>query len=146
MSISGEDLSWGIPTVMGAVDESGKTTTKDNTKNPVTWMQGWSPSGEEPMVCHSVGMVGNGYRFITVVLGQFPPSTSNEDANRISTQAVQELIKGGGSEGSSNDVTLGGQEQQDDPGCQSLSRTMKSFCDFSHRSIVFPGHPKRDTK
>lgn len=116
-SISGEDLSWGIPTVAGLVNENNEIIKQDTDKTdkmPVTWMQGWSPTGKDPMVRHSVGLIGPGYRFITVTLGQFPSSTSNEDANRVSTQTVQELLKGGDGGSTGEGITLGSEDKTDD--------------------------------
>lgn len=103
MEVFGEDMSWGIPTVTGANENSGSSV-------PSVWAQGWSPSGQKPMVRHSVGMVGEGYRFIVVVMGQVPEHTSNEDANRVATQTVQELIAGG-EEGGGQGMSLGGEDK-----------------------------------
>lgn len=101
MEVSGEDLSWGIPSVMGV--DSGDA-------EGVVWAQGWSPSGKKPMVRHSVGMVGESYRYITIMMGQVPEHTSNDDANRIATQTVQELISGGSEGSSGGGVTLGNED------------------------------------
>lgn len=107
MNVSGEDMSWGIPSATGADKESSESQS--------VWAQGWSPSGKDPMVRHSVGMVDQGYRFIVVVMGQVPESTSNDDANRVATQTLEELISGGSENGSSGSgVTLGGQDSKDD--------------------------------
>lgn len=103
MEVSGEDMSWGIPSVTGASENSGASI-------PSVWSQGWSPSGQKPMVRHSAGMVGEGYRFIVVVLGQVPEHTSNEDANRVATQTAQELISGG-EDGESRGMSLGGEDE-----------------------------------
>lgn len=98
MDVSGEDLSWGIPSVTGADQGSAEGAV---------WAQGWSPSGNKPMVRHSVGMIGEGYQFIVVMMGQVPEHTSNGDANRIATQTMQELIAGGSESGSGGGITLG---------------------------------------
>ena len=48
-------------------------------------------------------------------MGQVPESTSNDDANRVATQTLEELISGGSEDGSSGSgVTLGGQDSKDD--------------------------------
>lgn len=103
MDVSGEDMSWGIPSATGA-NESGSGS------GPTVWAQGWSPSGQKPMVRHTAGMVGEGYRFIVVIMGQVPEHTSNDDANRVITQTAQELI-GGGQEGGGKGITLGGEDK-----------------------------------
>lgn len=103
MNVSGEDMSWGIPSVI--------EPDKDSASSQAVWAQGWSPSGKDPMVRHSVGMVDQGYRFIVVVMGQLPENTSNDDANRISTQTLEELIAGGDDKGSKGGITLGGQDE-----------------------------------
>lgn len=107
LNVSGEDMSWGIPSAMNVSEENSDA-------EGVVWSQGWSPSGQEPMVRHTAGMVGEGYRFIVVVMGQVPENTSNDDANRISTQTAQELISGGGNANGNGGITLGSEDNGDD--------------------------------
>lgn len=129
LSISGEDLSFGIPRASGIVNESGQQQSEsgNDDKNMVVWMQGWSPSGASPMVRHSVGFVGKNMRFIVVSMGQTPDTTKDEDANRISTQSLTELIKGGDDKNSSGDVSLATSEDQQDPKVIDFDKKQLSF-------------------
>lgn len=108
-TISGQDLSFGIPSVIDI--NSGDNDRRDD-RNTAAWMQGWSPTGSDPMVRHSVGLIGAGYRFVVVNMGHMPSTTSNSDANRISTQVEEELIRGSGNEnsGGGGGITLGGSD------------------------------------
>lgn len=126
LSVSGEDMSWGIPSAMGISAKEDEV----NTDTPAVWMQGWSPSGEKPMVRHSVGMVGQGYRFIVVMMGQVPEETSNQDANRTMTQAMQELISGGDDSTGAGGITLGAEDGGNtDPKVEKFLEKNKKFSD-----------------
>lgn len=126
LSVSGEDMSWGIPNATGisekdnSSDGSSENTSDNGNSTPSVWMQGWSPSGENPMVRHSVGMVGNGYRFITVIMSGMPESTSNDNANSAMNQTAQELISGGSENNDSSGITLGSEDNGE-------SKTIQNF-------------------
>lgn len=106
LSVSGEDFSWGLPSAAGLSDSDSSNTDRDSgsgkssSEGNLWWSQGWAPSGHDPMVRHSAGVYGDGFRFITVVMGQFPKSTDNSEANRISSQVSTALIQGGQGESS----------------------------------------------
>lgn len=96
LSVAGEDFSWGLPSASGiGDDESG------SSDGNLWWAQGWSSSGTDPMVRHSAGVYGDGFRFITVVMSQIPKSTTNEEANRIISQVCTALVQGSGGNGAS---------------------------------------------
>lgn len=108
LNISGQDLSYGIPGVI-TVNPEGDNSGRRDDRNTAAWMQGWSPSGGESMVRHTAGLVGAGYRFIVVNLGNMPATMSNADANMFSTQITKELLQGKGRDGAGGDgLTLGG--------------------------------------
>lgn len=108
-NISGQDLNYGIP---GVIDVNSGNTERKDDRNTATWMQGWSPSGEKTTARHSAGMVGRGYRFITVTMSLPPKGMSDEDANNTLTQVNRELIQGTGNDDSASkgDITLGGND------------------------------------
>lgn len=99
LTVSGEDFSWGLPSAAGLSGDNGGSG--NSSQGNLWWAQGWSPSGYDPMVRHSAGVYGDGFRFITVVMSQVPKSTSNTEANRIASQVSTALIQGGAGQSSS---------------------------------------------
>lgn len=87
LSIAGEDFSWGLPSAMGVIDNE---TLSDN--DSLAWMQGWSASGEDPMIRSTSGVIGKDMRFIVVITGRVPTDTSNPDANRVSSEVSTSLV------------------------------------------------------
>lgn len=98
LSVSGEDFSWGLPSAVGLGNGSDEGNNVEDSN--LWWAQGWSNSGSDNMVRHSTGVYGDGMRYIVTVMGQVPGSTSNSEANRISSQVSTALIQG--NEGNNN--------------------------------------------
>lgn len=79
----GNDLSFGLPATLGA----------NNGEERLSWMQGWSGTGSNTMIRSSVGVYGNDMRYIVVMLGEVPPSTTDEDANNKINNVAQTLVE-----------------------------------------------------
>ena len=84
MNASGNDFSFGLPSALNAQESEQR----------LSWMQGWSGTGAANMVRSSVGVYGNDMRYIVVVLGEVPPTTTDEDANNKINLVTQKLVAG----------------------------------------------------
>lgn len=85
-TILGEDFSWGLPTTMEVADASGPP-------RDLGWVQGYSPSGSDPVIRASTGVVGDHMRYIVVVINRHESGTGDDAAGRMMTQ-VTGLVAG----------------------------------------------------
>lgn len=80
---NGNDLSFGLPAALGANDGDQR----------LSWMQGWSGTGTDTMIRSSAGVYGDDMRYIVVVLGEVPSSTTDEDANNKINNVTNKLVE-----------------------------------------------------
>lgn len=109
-TILGEDFSWGLPTTMDVTESS-------EPPRDLGWVQGYSPSGADPMVRASTGVVGDHMRYIVVILNRHQPGTGDDAAARMMTQ-VTGLVTGteidSDRQGSQDDVSEEFDKRQED--------------------------------
>ena len=122
-NISGEDFSWGLPTSFGLAgdDASPESDALDENKT-LAWAQGWSPTGQAPMIRSTTGVINPDMRYIVIVHGQLPESTSNSQANDVSTRVTQEIVK--------EDLLKSKAGKEDPAGEKFLKKQKAKFGDF----------------
>lgn len=91
LNVVNEDFSFGLPTAVNV------ESMNDNKE--LSWVQGWSSSGSDPMIRTTTGVLGPEMRYIVVVTGQASdPEMPDESAN-IAISNVAETLLGGGNQG-----------------------------------------------
>lgn len=80
-TIMGEDFSWGLPSAMDVTESA-------DPPRDLGWVQGYSPSGEDPMVRATSGMVGPYMRYIVVIINRYQDGTSDDSAARTITNVT----------------------------------------------------------
>lgn len=92
LTVSGQDFSWGLPSAASAGDK--EKGTADSQAQSIAWVQGWSASGQDPMVRSSTAILDGGMRYIAVIHGNFQPTTPDDKANSSITSVAHALVNG----------------------------------------------------
>ena len=102
-TVVGEDMSFGLPTAMGAVNTG-------TVNEELAWVQGWSPSGSDPMIRTTSGVIGEDMRYIVVIASEVVSDIDDAAANATLNQVAQTLI--GGNNAGSLEGTFGPDDQE----------------------------------
>lgn len=95
MSVSGQDFSWGLPSSVSSLEDnvSSDGSNTDDKKTNLSWVQGWSEAGVDPVIRSSTGVFGTDMRYIIVIHGKFPSSISDDVANKTLTEMSDLIIQ-----------------------------------------------------